>query len=202
MTIKIGDAIKWLLPTIALVAIGALFWKSQHPTHQAAPQDHVAAKQAAPVRYETYENGRFPFSLPFPKGLLIAGEGSDNGDGMTFTSPDGQTVMTASGINNVTEDTLQSEFHDDLKQSSESGQPRKIAFKTIKKDWFVISGTEGDKIFYQKTYLVDDQFMTFGIRYPTSQRAQWDPIVAHISKQFKVTPGDIQYQPWNASQSQ
>ncbi|OBU88223.1 hypothetical protein [Chromobacterium subtsugae] len=189
MTKKIGKSIKWLLPTIVLLAIGALFWKSQQPTHKASPP-----AEAARIHYLNYANVRFPFSIPYPKGLLIPGEEPDNGDGLAFTSPDGQTVMTASGINNANDDTLQSEYRDDLKRPSESGQPRKVAFKTIKKDWFVISGTEGDKIFYQKTYLVDDQFMTFDIRYPASQRAKWDPIVAHISKQFKVTPGNTPYE--------
>ncbi|KUM04537.1 hypothetical protein KIF53_05135 [Chromobacterium subtsugae] len=202
MTKKIGKSIKWLLPAIVLLAIGALFWKSQQPTHTASPQDHVEAKRVVPVRYETYENGRFPFSLPFPKGLLAPGEEADNGDGVRLVSPDKQTIMTASGSNNAAETSLQERYRRDGHAQSESGEPRKIVFKTIKKDWFVISGTEGDKIFYQKTYLVDDQFMTFDIRYPASQRAKWDPIVAHISKQFKVAPGDIQYERWDASQSQ
>ena len=197
MTIKIGKSIKWLLLAIALVAIGALFWKSQQPAHKAAPP-----AEAARIHYINYANVRFPFTIPYPKGLLIPGEESDNGDGLAFTSPDGQTVMTASGINNANDDTLQSEYRDELKGASKSGQPRHVTFKAIKKNWFVVSGTEGDKVFYQKTYLSDDQFMSFRIHYPASQRAKWDPIVAHISKQFKVTSGDTGYEAGNASQSQ
>ncbi|WP_434633853.1 hypothetical protein [Chromobacterium sp. CV08] len=181
--------IKWLAPALIVLAAGGLYWKSQH---HAEPASRPQSEKAARIHYETYENGRFPFSLPFPKGLLIPGDGSDNGDGMTFTSPDQQTVMTASGINNATESTLQDEYRSALKEQSESGAPRQVTFKAIKKNWYVVSGTEGDKIFYQKTYLVDDQFMTFRIRYPASQRAQWDPIVAHVSGKFIVTPGSIQ----------
>ncbi|WP_145963955.1 hypothetical protein [Chromobacterium phragmitis] len=178
---------KWLAAILTILAVavgGALLW--QKCRDASSPERHLASQPPSATHYGRYVNARFAFSVPYPDKLLQMGEESDNGDGVRFASPDRHTEMAAWGSNNALEETLQSRFRDELREKSASGKPRKVTFKTIKNNWFVISGTEGDRIFYRKTYFSDDQFIVVDLRYPASQRTTWDPLVSHIAAGIRV----------------
>ena len=51
--------------------------------------------------YGSYSNGRFGYSIDYPKDLLIPQGESDNEDGQEFTSKDGKAVLLVWGHLNV-----------------------------------------------------------------------------------------------------
>ena len=63
--------------------------------------------------------------------------------------------------------------------------------RTDGNDWFVISGTKGDDIFYEKHRLSYRGEMIEGliISYPASMKATYDPIVARMAKSFRSGSG-------------
>jgi len=62
---------------------------------------------------------------------------------------------------------------------------RVVTYKVLRRDWFVVSGTENGRIFYQKTMLRDSTFKTFRIEYDESQKQTFDPVTASIARSFK-----------------
>src|SRR5690606_32727908 len=93
-----------------------------------------------------YCNDRFSFCIEYPSQFTPNGE-SENRDGQNFTSVDGITTISAWG-NLMIEDIndLDVNFEYALNESNNN-----ITYKTKKKNFFVISGTNGDNVFYRKT---------------------------------------------------
>lgn len=139
--------------------------------------------------YETYGNGRFGFSIDFPRKLLVPQRAADNGDGQTFISHDGKTRMSVWGSNNSADpseppDTPKTVYAKALKAIKKDGK-RQLTLKLQKDNWFVLSGFEGENIFYRKVYFIENQFINFEIVYPSVQREQWDAEAARLGKSFK-----------------
>lgn len=128
------------------------------------------------VTYRTYSNARYGYSVAYPVGILIPQGEPDNGDGQVFRSKDGKAEMRVFGSNR-----LDRSLGDEFKTAQEN---RNVTYKVLKKDMFVVSGTENGKIFYQKTLVRGDVFKTFMIEYDETARATFDSITARISRSF------------------
>lgn len=128
-----------------------------------------------------YENARFGFSFNYPSFLILA-PAPASGDGIRMYDKKG-FVLVASGINNESEITFQS----DLDAQWES--LRKITYGVRGNNWFTISGIKADKIIYIKSYVGPGAINHLYIEYPKDLKDKYDKIVESISKSF--TPGDL-----------
>ena len=126
--------------------------------------------------YHTYSNARYRFSIAYPADLLVPQGESDNGDGQRFTSRDGSASLAAFGSNRL-DRSLQDEF-------SSAQENRNVTYKVLKRDMFVVSGTENGKIFYQKTLLRGDVFKTFILEYDESARGVYDAVTTRVARSF------------------
>ena len=138
------------------------------------------------VQYTRYINTRYGFSIPYPSELLVPQPPPGNNDGREFYSHDKRAQMGAWGTYNVMEETLAERF-----AAEKSDPDRTVTLDVMKDDWFVISGYIDGRIFYMRTYLVEDIFYTFYIVYDQDLSDMFDPITAHISGEFRI-PGMIQ----------
>jgi hypothetical protein len=127
-----------------------------------------------------YCNARFAFCIDYPKNLIMQ-QAPENGDGRTFKTKDGLVKMLAYGSNNSLMEKLETRFN----AESSSSDTRKVTYKLFKPDFFVISGIENKKVFYQKVLFKNDEYKTFLINYPMSQKKTYDPITAKIAASFK-----------------
>ncbi len=91
--------------------------------------------------------------------------------------------MTASGINNVSGDTLESEIFNQSKSIDE------ITYRKKGKNWFVLSGFKGSEVLYIKTFIGAESINHLSMRYPAGHKTLYDDIVHKISHSYK--PGDI-----------
>ena len=136
----------------------------------------------------TYYNDRFNYSITFPKNILHLQNESDNGDGLKMLSKDAKATVLVYGQNNA----LGRSLLDTFLEASAGGtynKPRKVvSYKIIKNNWFVVSGYESGNIFYQKTFLINNQFKSFYFTYPEAQRNLYDPITNVLSQSFN---GDV-----------
>jgi hypothetical protein len=92
--------------------------------------------------------------------------------------------MTASGINNVLEDTLQTEMR------SQSEGFDKITYRAKGENWFVLSGSKGAHILYLKTFIGTGSINHLSLEYPARLKAKYDEIVAKVARSFK--PGSLE----------
>jgi hypothetical protein len=127
-----------------------------------------------------YCNARFQFCIDYPSNFVMQSP-PDNDDGRTLKSKDGLVKMLVYGSNNSLMEKLETRFN----AESTSSDSRKVSYKLFKPDFFVISGIENNRVFYQKVLFKNDEYKTFLISYPTTLKKTYDPITAKIALSFK-----------------
>jgi hypothetical protein len=136
-------------------------------------------------QFKVYVNRRFTYTISYPYDIFIPQGEAANGDGQIFLSKDRRAVMKVYGSNNSLEQSIDDRFAEEFGDQPEGDSERIITYKVVKKDWYVISGIEGDSIFYKKIILKGDVFLTFEISYPKSSKHIFDRIIEHIVQSFK-----------------
>jgi len=139
----------------------------------------------AETLYKTYNNKRFEYSISYPKDILYPQGEADNGDGQKFLSKEGDVSLLVYGSHNFNNQTIKERYQENLQGKTDENPNKVISYRILKENWFVISGYVSGKIFYQKTILNNDQFKTFYIEYPETQKKTYDPIVKRLSTSFK-----------------
>jgi hypothetical protein len=142
----------------------------------------------AQVKYKTYVNGRFGYSILYPYELLQIQPPPFNGDGRRFLSKDKGAEMAVWGNFNALFRTVNEEYQGTLKDYGDG-----VTYKVLLKNGFVISGIKNDKIYYQKTLYHKfkenlDVFYTFTIEYKKSDREKFDAVIQKIAESFKFDP--------------
>lgn len=133
--------------------------------------------------YQTYNNARFAYSISYPADVLSPQGESDNGDGQRFMSRDGRATLIVYGSHGVPGQTLRGAYAEAARSTRE--HPRRVTYRALGRNWFVVSGIEGGRVFYQKTILMNGIFKTFRLEYDEAQRNVYDPITARIARSFR-----------------
>src|ERR1700737_4664581 len=139
---------------------------------------------AAQHTYRTYHNARFDFSISYPADLLIPQGESDNHDGQKFRSRDGRAEMLVYGLHNALNQTLRQLYAEETNPSADHPH-RTVSYKTLKGNWFVVSGIEDGKVFYQKTMMSRGLFKTFRIEYDESEKGLYNPLTTQMVHSFR-----------------
>lgn len=139
----------------------------------------VTAASAQQPDYQIYSNTRFGYTVEYPAQLLTPQGEADNGDGQAFRSSDGKCEMLTYAGYNVLNETLKSVYRKEL-----SGHSR-VTYRLLRPTFFVVSGIDGDRVFYRKTIYRSGIFYTLQISYPVSEKALYDSITARVAKSFR-----------------
>lgn len=135
--------------------------------------------------YKIYHNLRFDYSIAYPKNILYPQGESDNGDGQKFLSKDADASLIVFGSNNTLGQSLEDLFLEESRGGTLKKPLKVVTYRLLKNNWFVVSGYNSGKVFYQKTILNNDQFKSFYFEYAQSKNKIYDPITKHISNSFK-----------------
>jgi hypothetical protein len=142
---------------------------------QALSTAHSAAAAQRAV-YKTYTNARYGYSIAYPSNLLTPQGEADNGDGQAFRSQDGAAEMRVYGSQDL---------GGGLAEAYRAAQEGKdVTYRAMKGNWFVVSGRDGSKIFYQKTMRKGGVLKTFTIEYDESQKSTYDAVTAKVARSF------------------
>uniref|UniRef100_A0A7V4LDC1 Uncharacterized protein n=1 Tax=Desulfobacca acetoxidans TaxID=60893 RepID=A0A7V4LDC1_9BACT len=139
------------------------------------------ASPGAEAGWDTYANARFGYALSYPRDRFIPQGEAANGDGQRFVSPDGEAVLTVWGSHNALGQSLTAHCRE-----AAAGFGGRVTYQVIKPGWYVISGVTGNRLYYQKTYLVDDMFKSFSLEYPAARRGEYDPLAAALGRSFRI----------------
>ena len=140
--------------------------------------------------YKTYHNEQQNFYISYPANIFVLKEPQSPyhyGGEQSFISRDRSASMFISGF-----------YKADFSDSGWNGVPlkqlyaealqqkgRNITYKASGKNWYVVSGMETGKVFYQKIILASDRKIEFIIRYPKSQEKIYDTITAKVVNSIK-----------------
>ena len=171
-----------MTPTTLSIALSLLLLPgagsiSSQPSQIQPAANHWRSNLPAQGGYKTYYNSRFGYSVSYPANILIPQGEADNGDGQIFRSRDGHAEMRVFGRYNVLNETLRSAFN-----SAQEG--KQVTYKVLRGNFYVVSGRQGGKIFYEKTWLKGDIFRTFMIEYDEADASTYDAITARIARSF------------------
>jgi hypothetical protein len=146
----------------------------QSLTHQAA---------STPSGYSKHTNPRYGFMAFWPSSFK-AQPPSANGDGQTWTSSDGQVLLSASGVDNSTGYSPGQDEASDARSMS-------VIYDNISGNVVTVSGyTNGARtIVYQQDVVGPGVIDTLRWSYPASQKAQWDAAVTLTAQTFQ--PGNV-----------
>jgi len=132
--------------------------------------------------WKTYVNDRYGTSIEYPS-RFKPGEPPDSNDGLRFTTEDGAelAVWASYAAMNRSLAELEASLRENLKDDE------KITYRATGKNWLVLAGTQGDKVFYTRYLLTHRNELENAIRisYPAALAATYDPIVARIAKSLK-----------------
>lgn len=127
------------------------------------------------VTLKRYYNSRFGYSILYPSSFSNLRE-SDNSDGCRF-SKDNHTYLSVSGMYNGLNETIEDKYNEYKDKSP--------VYSKLKGNWFVVSDyTENGDIYYLKTVLKDDIFMTAILYYPNSEKDFYSKIIPKIFTNF------------------
>lgn len=135
--------------------------------------------------YHTYYNKRFGYSISYPKDILYPQGETDNGDGQKFLSKDADASLIVYGSNDALNQSLQDLYLEESRGGTHEKPTKVVTYKVLTNNWFVVSGYNSRKVFYQKTILNKNQFKSFFFEYPESKKKIYDPITKHIAGSFK-----------------
>ena len=141
-------------------------------------------------KFETYCNVRFGFCIDYPSGRLFPQGESGNGDGQIFKSKNAATTMWVYRDFRDNEDPdskfdIESAFILDTGVENPEKSKRVITYKKLGKNFYVISGYNNEKIFYQKTINTDAGLATSLIEYPESEKDYYNKVSETIFQSFK-----------------
>jgi hypothetical protein len=145
----------------------------------------VAQTSGAP-HWRTYQNDRYGTTIDYPD-LFKAEPPPDNDDGRRFKSRDGAEFAVFASYNAFDFDLAGYQRY----ILEKLGPGKAVTYRAHGEDWFVISGTEGDGIFYERYMLSHGKEMTEGfvMSYPAAVKETYDPIVARMAKSFRSGTG-------------
>jgi hypothetical protein len=148
--------------------------------------ERPAGAETAPAGWHSYRNDRYGTTIDYPD-LFEAEPPPDSNDGRKFTAADGAEFSVYASYNALDFDLAK--FHDFTIKNLD---PKAVVTYQARGDgWFVISGTNGDNIFYERETLSHKAQMTEGFfaTYPASLKQTYDPIVARMAKSFRSRTG-------------
>lgn len=144
---------------------------------------------AAASGWITYVNERFGAAADIPT-TYKEGESPANGDGLTFTSPDGDATIAVWG---ALATVMDESFADYAKRlaSYDKDEGWDVSYSAGKDDWYAFSGSKADRIFYEKLIKACNGDIANHVRleYPAARKLEFDPIVKHVGKSLHSEKG-------------
>ncbi len=140
---------------------------------------------AAAGSWLTYQNDRYGTTIDYPD-QFKAEPPPDADDGRRFKSADGAKFAVYASY--ALDSTL-AEIQEFTLQHLAPGAV--VTYKTQGDNWFVISGTNGADIFYERHMLSHGGQMSegFSMTYPAASKQSYDAIVTRMAKSFRPGKG-------------
>ena len=132
------------------------------------------------MRYTRYRNDEYGYSIRYPAAVLEPTRTIGDGRGRAFETRDGAAAVIVYAVENADRQRLEAEYEKALNNPN-----MRVTYNVLRDDWYVVSGYEGDDVFYERVLLEDGMLKTFRTRYKSSQKDYYDPITAAISQSFE-----------------
>jgi len=148
-----------------------------------------AVPPAVAETWRTYENGRFGTTINYPGRFRPTPPDATN-SGRKFESADGAS-FTVWGSHNSLDQNIEDAEKRSRQRLRDEGVVLTYSARGV--DWFVLSGTQGNKIIYLREKVPNRESDMHGlqIEYPSRLEKVYDPIVTRMSRSFTARPSSL-----------
>ena len=118
-------------------------------------------------------------SVDMPVSIFTSDAGTpENGTGRKFFTEDRRADLTVQSMPNPANDSPAAFL-------ARMRPPSGITYKRITSDFFVVSSTRGDRIWYNRCNRGNGSMNCVLINYPAAEKRQWDGVVTRISRTLR-----------------
>lgn len=151
----------------------------------------LAMSAAAAPRFDswtTVKNARHGFAIAFPTGVFEESEPPRTDEGRVFLSKDRRAKLLVGAFENAEESSLQ-DYRRYLIDEQYKGAA--IDYAPVKGSWFVLSGTRGDEMFYQRVSFTcgGKLINSWAMLYPVAERKTYDRVVEAVAPTYSPGAG-------------
>lgn len=161
-------------------------------------RSEATAELPAPAAgFERYHNARFGYAVDYPLAHFAPGPEPENRDGLVFLSSDGRASLHVVGSHGAfygNQVHYGSEIDVEAFYAARVAELPGVTYQTVSpsEGWFVISGYDGDTIYYEKRFANERcSNVSLELRYPVAQRETYDALTSDISRSFVCLGGGI-----------
>ena len=144
-----------------------------------APLCAYAQSAGSKPVWATYTNVRYAFAVDYPRDIFQSFTESDNSDGATFKANAPGVELRAYGSYNIDNKSPR-------EYVAESYAGKTLTYSSVKRASYIVSGTDGGNIFYDRCNFTGDRVLCVNLVYPAAQKAAWDKIVARVSRSLRT----------------
>lgn len=133
----------------------------------------------------TYTNEQLGYSISYPKDILIPQNTSANGDEQIFKATEGKAELIIYSDKRVDKSGATLSFNTAYEQDIADKKGRQIAHSALSPNYYVISGLDGDMLYYQKTIFTKGALVTAVLKYPKEEKDTYNAMISPIFNSFK-----------------
>ena len=134
---------------------------------------------AADTEWRRYSVPSTGTSVDMPVSIFTSDAGApENGTGRRFFTEDRRADLTVQSIPNPGNDSPGAFL-------AKMRPPAGIIYKRITSNFFVVSSTRGDRIWYNRCNRGQGSMNCVLINYPAAEKRQWDEVVTRISRTLR-----------------
>ncbi len=133
----------------------------------------------------SYTNENLGYSLTYPKDILILQEGTENADEQVFLPKEGKAKLRIYKDERKDKSGKILSFNEAFDVDKLSSKNRQISYNSLNPLFYVISGVEGNEIFYQKTIISKNTLVTAKLTYTKEGKPTYDSMIASLFDSFK-----------------
>ncbi len=142
------------------------------------------------ITFKQYCSSRFGYCVDYPDKILFPQGESDNGDGQMFKSKTAENYLQVyRDYRDMIEEDSKFDLEDAYQLDTWSKDPKKpkrvITYKNLQKNYYVVSGYNNGKIYYQKTIISNELLITCMIEYNESEKLIYGKVCDRMFKSFK-----------------
>ncbi len=136
-----------------------------------------------------YRNEKYGFTMKVPADQFVAGTARNPEIGALWISRDKLARLLAVAAPNETGGSIESYREFVIENTYANAH---FDYTPQRDNWFVLSGTMGDQVFYERITFVCDGRYIYGwqLFYPARQKRLYDAIVEEIHRNYQVGKGE------------
>ena len=141
-----------------------------------------ARARAKPAQWTVHQNTRFGFALKYPQDVFTTESNEREINDRLLISGDGRGLLR---IHSRPTPTSITRYRTSLVAGRYAGAT--FDYAPQRESWFVLSGTLGEEMFYERVTISCDRRSIHGwlLTYPVAERSFYDPIVEEIHRSYK-----------------